>query len=141
MRALPDGHVSALAPLYESEPWGDSPTWYLNGVVQLDTERSGPALLASLLDIETALGRVRVAGERWAARTIDLDVLLFGDAILDTPALTVPHPEMHRRRFVLQPLADLAPDLIHPIRGRTIADLLAALVDPHRIRPWPPQPD
>lgn len=82
------------------------------------------ALLAALQGLEAAAGRVR--GERWGPRTLDLDLLLFGDRVMLGPALVLPHPELHRRRFVLGPLAELDPRLVHPRLGRTIGELLEA---------------
>jgi 2-amino-4-hydroxy-6-hydroxymethyldihydropteridine diphosphokinase len=120
-----DVTVAALSTLRETDPVGvvDQPR-FLNGVAALDTELAPRALLDLLLDVERALGRVRA--ERWGPRTIDLDLLLYGDAVVDRPGLTVPHPRLHERRFVLEPLSELAPELEVPGRG-TVADLLAGL--------------
>jgi 2-amino-4-hydroxy-6-hydroxymethyldihydropteridine diphosphokinase len=117
--------VAAVSTLRETDPVGvvDQPR-FLNGVAALDTALPPRTLLDVLLDIERALGRVRT--ERWGPRTIDLDLLLYGDAVVDFPGLTLPHPRLHERRFVLEPLSDLAPELEVPGRG-TVADLLAGL--------------
>ena len=116
--------VVTLSTLRETEPWGpvEQPP-YLNGVVALETELGPRALLAALLEVERQLGRVRVAGERWGPRTVDLDLLLHGDAIVAEPGLHVPHPRLHERRFVLEPLAELVPAAVVPGRG-AVADLL-----------------
>lgn len=99
---------------------------YLNAVVQVETTLAAPELLALLHRIEADAGRVRT--ERWAARTLDLDLLLYGDERIDLPGLTVPHPRLTERRFVLEPLADLAPGLV--VRGQPVRDWLAALDRP-----------
>lgn len=98
---------------------------FINGVAQVATTLPPRALLEACLAVERAMGRQR--GQRWGPRVIDLDVLLFGDAVVDEPGLAVPHPEMTRRRFVLEPLAEIAPDAVHPGTGLTAADLLARL--------------
>jgi 2-amino-4-hydroxy-6-hydroxymethyldihydropteridine diphosphokinase len=119
---LPD--VVAVSQLIETDPVGyvDQPR-FLNGVAALETELPPRALLERLLEIERSLGRTR-DGPRFGPRTIDLDLLLYGDEQIDEPGLTVPHPRMHERRFVLEPLAELAPDLIVP-GGGPLAALMA----------------
>jgi 2-amino-4-hydroxy-6-hydroxymethyldihydropteridine diphosphokinase len=123
LAALPD--VVAVSELRETAPVGvvDQPP-FLNGAAALETELSPRELLDALLEVERRLGRER--RERWGPRTIDLDLLLHGDDVLDEPGLTVPHPRLHERRFALEPLLDLDPDLVVPGRGRVI-DLLARL--------------
>ena len=120
----------AVSTLRETEPWGPvAQPRFLNGAVALETLLEPEALLATLLAVERTLGRRRdEATERWGPRTIDLDLLLYGDRVLDLPGLTVPHPRLHERRFALEPLAELAPDADVPGRG-TVAALLAALGD------------
>ncbi len=126
-----------MSSLYETEPLGDAERWFVNAVVEIDTTATPAGLLASLLAIEQAMGRTRVAGDRWAARLIDLDILLWDGDVVDAPSLTIPHPEMHRRRFVLAPLAELIPDVVHPVLGRTIAALLATVDDEKTVRLLP----
>jgi len=110
--AMPD--VVAVSPVYETAPVGgpEGQAEYLNLVVELETERSPRELLGVARALEEAAGRVRV--ERWGPRTLDVDVLLVGDLVVDEPDLVVPHPRMFERRFVLAPLADLAPELVPP---------------------------
>ena len=115
-----------LSTIRETEPWGvvDQPR-YLNAVAELEWEGSARALLDRLLDVERQLGRVR-DGSRWGPRTIDLDLLVFGAETIDEPGLSVPHPRLDERLFVLEPLAELAPDLVVPGRG-TVSCLLSKL--------------
>jgi 2-amino-4-hydroxy-6-hydroxymethyldihydropteridine diphosphokinase len=118
--------ASRLSALRETEPWGvlDQPR-FLNAVAELETELSARTLLKLLLAVERELGRVRGA-ERWGPRVIDLDLLLYGSETIEEPGLTVPHPRLHERRFVLEPLVELDPELEVPGRGRVSA-LLAEL--------------
>ena len=106
--------VVAVSPLYETEPVGGPPGQpnYLNVVVELDTDQTPRELLGLARRLEAGAGRVRA--ERWGPRTLDVDVLLVGDMKVDEPDLVMPHPRMHERRFVMAPLADLAPELVPP---------------------------
>jgi len=112
-----------VSRIVETEPWGrtDQPR-YLNAVAEVSTDLEPGALLEELLSVERDLGRVR--RERWGPRTIDLDLLLFGDREVRSEALTVPHPFLARRRFVLEGLAELCPDRAVPGLGRTVRELL-----------------
>ncbi|NUT54744.1 MAG: 2-amino-4-hydroxy-6-hydroxymethyldihydropteridine diphosphokinase [Thermoleophilia bacterium] len=123
LAALPD--VVAVSELRETEPVGvvDQPR-FLNGAAALETELHARELLDALLEIERGLGRER--HERWGPRAIDLDLLLYGGELIDEPGLTVPHPRLHERRFALEPLLDLDPELSIPGRGR-VSELLAGL--------------
>jgi 2-amino-4-hydroxy-6-hydroxymethyldihydropteridine diphosphokinase len=127
IRAAIDGlpGVVAVSKLRETEPVGpvEQPI-FLNGAVALETELSPRELLDLLLAVERGLGRER--RERWGPRTIDLDLLLYGDRTVDEPGLTLPHPRLHERRFALEPLAELDPELEIPGRGR-VTTLLAEL--------------
>jgi 2-amino-4-hydroxy-6-hydroxymethyldihydropteridine diphosphokinase len=119
--------VEAVSSLIETEPVG-APAGaaqgkYLNGVARLSTELTPREVLEALLATERACGRVRSAGVRNEARTLDLDLLLYDDLVLDEPGLTLPHPRLHEREFVLRPLTELAPGLRHPVLGRTMAEL------------------
>jgi len=130
---LPGTRVVRASSLYESEPLGDAKTWFVNSVIEIESDLSADALLKKLLAIEEAMGRKRVKGKRWGSRIIDLDILLFDQDVIDKRALKIPHPEMHKRRFVLLPLAELAPQVIHPQLGQSISTLLATVKDDKRV--------
>ena len=98
---------------------------FLNGAIELRTTLSPQQLLSRVLDVERVLGRER--REKWGPRTIDLDLLLYGDCVIDEPHLHVPHPRLHQRRFVLQPLAEIASDIVHPTLGKSIGSLMREL--------------
>jgi 2-amino-4-hydroxy-6-hydroxymethyldihydropteridine diphosphokinase len=121
--------VVRLSTLRDTDPVGvaDQPN-FLNAVAELSSELPARELLDRLLEIERELGRDRGKEERWGPRTIDLDLLLYGDQVIDEPGLTVPHPHLAERRFVLEPLHELAPELFLP-DGRRIKDLLALTVE------------
>lgn len=122
------GKVLAVSAIYETEPM-DMPgqPWFLNCAVALETELMPKQLLAALLDIERQLGRHRRKGQPKGPRIIDIDILLFGNSTIDTATLTIPHRDLHRRRFVLEPLAEIAPDVRHPVFKHTIRELRDAL--------------
>jgi 2-amino-4-hydroxy-6-hydroxymethyldihydropteridine diphosphokinase len=116
------GKVIAISSFYETEPveFAAQP-WFLNCAVALDTEKMPRQLLAAILDIEKEMGRRRV--QKKGPRTLDIDILLFGNSTIKAKGLTIPHPSMHERRFVLAPLAEIAPEARHPVFKRTIGEL------------------
>ena len=111
------------APVGGSDGQGD----YLNAAAKIETSLSPAELLAVLQDIERKLGRDRASEQRWGPRTCDLDILLIGDLVMDTPELTIPHPRMHQREFVLAPLNEIAADVVHPVLNEAISTLLVDL--------------
>ncbi len=136
---LPVTRIVKESSLYESEPLGDAKTWYVNGVIGVQTEFTPEQLLRRLKAIEQAMGRKKKAQtKRWTSRKIDLDILFFDNRVVDSPGLKIPHPELHNRRFVLLPLSELAPNLIHPFFGVTISRLLATLKDDKKVMLMPP---
>ncbi len=120
--------VLKTSSVYETQSWGktDAPD-YLNQVVMLQTGLPAQIILQKILNIEHILGRSR--GEKWGPRTIDIDILFYGDAIIDEPGLQIPHPELHKRRFTLAPLAEIAPDLVHPVLRNNILYIKNQLKD------------
>jgi len=137
---LPESRIVRHSSIYETEPVGDVEGVFLNGVVELETEVTADLLMRRLLAIERAMGRKRgstgktsVARRRYLPRIIDLDLLFFDKEIVRTPQLTVPHPRLHERRFVLAPMAELAPALTHPELNASISDLLARLKSTQRV--------
>ena len=118
--------VTARSDLFKTEPEGVAgQQWYANCVVEVKTERTPRQLLDRLMAIEHEMGRIRT--KKWESRIIDLDLLLFSEQVLALPGLVVPHPLLHTRRFVLEPLVQLAPELVHPVLNVTIRRLLNEL--------------
>jgi 2-amino-4-hydroxy-6-hydroxymethyldihydropteridine diphosphokinase len=127
------GTVEKVSSFYETEPVEfTAQPWFLNCAVKLDTEKMPKQLLAGILDVEQQMGRRRT--QKKGPRAIDIDVLLFGNSIIDTKGLTVPHPAMHERRFVLEPLAEIAPDVRHPVFKQTVRELRDALPPGQAVR-------
>ncbi|SDE69454.1 2-amino-4-hydroxy-6-hydroxymethyldihydropteridinediphosphokinase [Dyadobacter soli] len=122
------GSIGNQSAIYETEPWGitDQPV-FLNQVLEITTSLLPEDLLRIILNIEHDLGRVRY--ERWGARVIDIDILYFGQTIMDSARLTLPHPRIQDRRFVLAPLTEIAPDFIHPLLQKTSSKLLQECPD------------
>ena len=133
LTALPATRIVKASSLYESEPLGNAKTWFVNSVLEIETEFEADDLLKRTKAIETAMGRKRVKGKRWGSRIIDLDLLLFDSQTINKRNLKLPHPEMHKRRFVLLPLSELAPHVTHPQLGTTMSELLGGLKDPKKV--------
>lgn len=131
LRAI--GRVTAISSLYETEPveFTDQP-WFLNCAAALETDQTLQQLMISILRIEEIMGRQRVQTK--GPRLIDIDILLFGDVVLNSPQVTIPHPAMHERRFVLEPLAEIAPNVCHPVLNKTVLELRDALLSGQMVR-------
>lgn len=129
------GTIQNASALYETAPWGvtDQPA-FLNQVLEVLSDLAPEEVLRLSLDIEHELGRVRY--ERWGARHLDIDLLYFGPKVLDSARLTVPHPRLHERRFTMVPLAELAPDFVHPVLQKTNTQLLAECPDAGEVMRW-----
>jgi 2-amino-4-hydroxy-6-hydroxymethyldihydropteridine diphosphokinase len=129
---LPDTKILKESSLYESEPLGDSKEWYVNGAIEIETKFKPDMLLRKFKNIERAMGRKKVK-KRWGARIIDLDILLFDSLVVKKKTLRIPHPEMVNRKFVLVPLSEIAPQLIHPELGVSISELLIHAKDTKKV--------
>jgi 2-amino-4-hydroxy-6-hydroxymethyldihydropteridine diphosphokinase len=126
------GRVVRVSSFYCTEPVGyPDQEPFLNAVAEFETDLSPLALLAACHVIEEELGRNRLF--RWGPRTIDLDILLYGDQVVDTGELAIPHPQIAARRFVLTPLCEIAPVVVHPVLKKTVCNLLKDLIDPHKV--------
>ncbi|MBU6284182.1 2-amino-4-hydroxy-6-hydroxymethyldihydropteridine diphosphokinase [bacterium] len=154
MSEIPESRIARTSSLYESEPHGPAKNLFVNMVVELETDLTALDLLARLAEIEDNLGRKRsktkaapaakgkaakAPAKKDVSRTIDLDILFFNTEVVNTPKLRIPHPEIPRRRFVLMPLAEVAPQLVHPELGQTVSKMLATTEDKKRVVLMPPR--
>lgn len=132
------GLLAERSQPYSSEPWGfEAKEWFLNELLVVETELEPDVLMDTLLNIEKVLGRVRHPEHKgYASRTVDLDILYYGDRILQTAKVTVPHPRLHLRRFVLVPLCELVPDFLHPVLQKSQEQLLASCPDTSIVKPY-----
>ncbi|WP_018478454.1 2-amino-4-hydroxy-6-hydroxymethyldihydropteridine diphosphokinase [Pontibacter roseus] len=127
------GILERSSSLYETAAWGNTEQpAFLNQVLEVQTELSPEQVLQDINMLEQELGRVRL--EHWGARVIDIDILFYDDLVLQTQRLTIPHPQLHLRRFTLLPLAELAPELVHPVLGKSISTLLVDCPDELEVR-------
>jgi 2-amino-4-hydroxy-6-hydroxymethyldihydropteridine diphosphokinase len=127
------GKAVAVSSFYETEPVElTAQPWFLNCAVKVDTEKMPRQLIAGILALEQGMGRQQK--QKKGPRIIDIDILLFGSSVIEIPSLTVPHPKMHERRFVLEPLAEIAPDARHPVFRRTVRELRDALPPGQTVR-------
>jgi 2-amino-4-hydroxy-6-hydroxymethyldihydropteridine diphosphokinase len=132
LQQLTDVKVVWCSSLYETEPWGrkDQPK-FLNGVLEIETTLAPSSLFPQLKALERQIGRT--PSERWGPREIDIDILLYDGLVHEDDQLTVPHPELPHRKFVLVPLQEIAPDLVHPVSGRTMEELALSCDDTSRV--------
>jgi len=127
-----------VSSFYETEPVGyEDQDWFLNAVAEIATNLSPQELLGVVAEVEKELGRVRTI--RWGPRTLDVDILFYGQELIVEENLEVPHPRIQERAFVLQPLAEIAPDLIHPYYGQTIEEMLENLAEPETVKVYQPK--
>lgn len=133
------GTIASCSSLYETEAWGMSGPAFLNQVICYETDLSPFELLDLIFSIEDALGRASRTGV-YADRPMDIDILLAGDLVLDSPRVTIPHPRMSERRFVLVPLCEIAPQTVHPVTRETVRAMLARCADPLGVRAYHREP-
>jgi 2-amino-4-hydroxy-6-hydroxymethyldihydropteridine diphosphokinase len=130
------GQIVKSSSVYETEPWGfNSDDPFLNTVIESETKLSPSGVLKTILKIERLLGRIR-GDEQYSSRAIDIDILFYEDLIIDEVSLKIPHPHLHKRMFVLVPLYEIAPQLIHPVFNKTIASMLESCEDRSKVRKY-----
>jgi 2-amino-4-hydroxy-6-hydroxymethyldihydropteridine diphosphokinase len=129
------GAIIMQSSLYQSQPWGmDKVPDFFNQVIKVETNISAEELLLILLEIEKKLGRERTEATTYQSRLIDIDILFFNKKMIETATLHIPHPRLHLRKFVLEPLNEIAPDFIHPVLNKTIAELLLDCPDTGQVK-------
>jgi 2-amino-4-hydroxy-6-hydroxymethyldihydropteridine diphosphokinase len=129
---LEEGFLLSRSSWYYSEPWGrDDQDWFINGVIQIRTELCPDELLMKFKEIEKRLGRKN--REKWGPRVIDIDILFYDDLFLESPEMDIPHPRILERNFVLIPLAEIAPQFVHPVLKKTIKELLDTSPDQKKV--------
>ena len=129
------GDVVAFSKVYESTPWRvEGQENYLNQILKVRTILSADEVLSSVLDIEKQLGRIRL--EKWGERLIDIDIIFYNDSIIETPELCVPHKHLHERMFVLTPLHNIAPEMVHPKYNKTIEELIGICKDTELVKEY-----
>lgn len=129
------GKIIARSSIYKTEPWGfKDQDFFLNQVVEVVSNLSAPNVLKRLLELERTLGRHRDKDNQFAARTIDIDILFFGNEIIQQPDLAIPHPRLHLRNFVLTPLFEIAPEFLHPLLKKKIRDLFDETQDQSKVK-------
>lgn len=128
------GAIIRCSSVYETEPWGfETEEQFLNMVIEAETKLNPSGLLGAILMTEAKLGRTR-SGKQYSSRLIDIDILLFNDLIMNEEALQIPHPHLHNRKFVLVPLCEIAPEVVHPVYKKTISELLESCNDNSKIK-------
>lgn len=129
------GEITAASSVWETEPWGfDADELFLNMVVVIRTTLEPARMMQLFRSIEGRMGRRRSGGGKYESRIIDLDILLWDNRVITLPGLEVPHPKLHSRRFVLEPLSEVVPDAVHPVTGLTVTEMLELCADNSDVR-------